>query len=88
MNIFTAVKYCCILHGRVCVMDIQVEKMCFSAHQLVWKVFNIRKSDFCNELHERQVNLYYCVSSYIINEISGEKDAIPYHKIIDNFYFF
>ena len=20
MNIFTAVKYCCILHGRVCVM--------------------------------------------------------------------
>ena len=22
MNIFTAVKYCCILHGRVCVMHI------------------------------------------------------------------
>ena len=22
MNIFTAVKYCCILHGRVCVMSI------------------------------------------------------------------
>ena len=21
MNIFIAVKYCCILHGRVCVMD-------------------------------------------------------------------
>ena len=23
MNIFTAVKYCCILHGRVCVMFLQ-----------------------------------------------------------------
>ena len=22
MNIFTAVKYCCILHGRVCVMEL------------------------------------------------------------------
>ena len=22
MNIFTAVKYCCILHGRVCVMSV------------------------------------------------------------------
>ena len=28
MNIFTAVKYCCILHGRVCVMFLfQVHKM-------------------------------------------------------------
>ena len=24
MNIFTAVKYCCILHGRVCVMIIDI----------------------------------------------------------------
>ena len=23
MNIFTAVKYCCILHGHVCVMSVQ-----------------------------------------------------------------
>ena len=26
MNIFTAVKYCCILHGRVCVMALLVYK--------------------------------------------------------------
>ena len=24
MNIFTAVKYCCILHGRVCVMSLDI----------------------------------------------------------------
>ena len=29
MNIFTAVKYCCILHGRVCVMSVKaVDESC------------------------------------------------------------
>ena len=27
MNIFTAVKYCCILHGRVCVMRINLSRV-------------------------------------------------------------
>ena len=27
MNIFTAVKYCCILHGRVCVKKLPVGSM-------------------------------------------------------------
>ena len=29
INIFTAVKYCCILHGRVCVMSDLVETCIF-----------------------------------------------------------
>ena len=28
MNLFTAVKYCCILHGRVCVMLSHVQDAC------------------------------------------------------------
>ena len=27
INIFTAVKYCCILHGRVCVMACSLQKI-------------------------------------------------------------
>ena len=30
INIFTAVKYCCILHGRVCVMETQLEETGFN----------------------------------------------------------
>ena len=34
MNIFTAVKYCCILHGRVCVMPCQKPETVFLTARL------------------------------------------------------
>ena len=47
MNIFTAVKYCCILHGRVCAMPTSVTMLRFLLNYCLNQV-NQSKSSNCS----------------------------------------
>ena len=41
MNIFTAVKYCCILHGRVCVMCLEISAILTAPEKTSLHIFGM-----------------------------------------------
>ena len=65
MNIFTAVKYCCILHGRVFVMD--HEKGYVTSGPIV---FRKEKIFLVTYLNLKQIKYYKCACSSISTEFT------------------
>ena len=68
INIFTAVKYCCILHGRVCVMwliVVQIIEMNIRFALLMKNVRILLKTRIASV-----INMYFCIGGITMKLIN------------------
>ena len=70
MNIFAAVKYCCILHGRVCVMGskIAIKRIC-NILQFLTTLEMISSDEICDIIliFTRTIECGYTCKSHFYN---------------------
>ena len=69
MNIFTAMKYCCILHGRVCVMRYFFQCFIFHENCIVENLLKMAYYQKYITTFERQI--YICINTAIKSRVES-----------------
>ena len=74
MNIFTAVKYCCILHGRVCVMRHKYFELTTPDN---------RESQMYDRQTNKQANIQTCYSLKVKWHIKVLQTYTCFHMVVE-----
>ena len=77
MNIFTAMKYCCLLHGRVCVIHCQTHEPRSNEHFLQLKFIVLSKGSLISKALSRMKIYMYKQNGNFVKE----KDTSAYNVV-------